>query len=82
MAKSLRHFVALSVLLAAELLQVSGDAVISTSKILTDNSKNSLTKMLWNSVTCFGGRENSEALQNRFIAYVVITQKPKSQSLD
>ena len=84
LAKSLRHSVALSVLLAAELQQIRRDAVISTSKILTDTSKDILRKIPLVSATLFGGKikdiykENSEATQNKFIANAANAQKPKA----
>ena len=56
LAKSIRHSVGLSVLIAAELTQVRKEAVIGTSKILTEESKDSLRKILVLSHPLFGGK--------------------------
>ena len=88
LAKSLCHFVALSVLLAVELQQIRRDAVIITSRTLTDSSKDSLRKIPLDSTSLFGWKikevykENSEALQNKFIANAANVRKPNGQSSD
>ena len=78
----------LSALIAAELTQIRKEAVISTSKILTEESKDLLRKIPLLSQSLFGGKvreiykENFEQQQNSFIAQSAVPMKSKTQSLD
>ena len=88
LAKSVRHSVGLSALIAAKLTQIRQEAVISTSIILTEESKDSHRKIPLLSQPLFGGKikevykENSEQQQNSFVAHSAMSMKSKTQSLD
>ena len=87
LAKSICHSVGLSVPIAAELTQIRKEAVITTSKILTEESKDSLKKIPLLSQLLFGGKvreiyKNSEQQQNSFIAQSAVSVKSKTQSSD
>ena len=84
-AKSLCHSVALSVLLAMDLQQVRRNVEISTSKTLTDLSKDNLKKVPVGFDTPEEKskeiyKENFETEQRRFLAQAAAAQKPLNQS--
>ena len=74
LAKSLKHATAMSTILATEIFQARGDAVLATSKILLDNTNHELRNSPKNSKTLFGNKikevakGNFEAQQQRFLA--------------
>ena len=73
-AKSIKHATAMSTILATEIFQARRDAVLTTSKILLENSNFKLRNAPINSKTLFGNRikevakGNFEAQQQRFLA--------------
>ena len=73
-AKSIKHAMAMSTILATEIFQARRDVVLATSKILLDNSNHELQNVLINSETLFGNKirevakGNFQAQQQRFLA--------------
>ena len=73
-AKSIRHSVAMSTILAMDLFQARREAAIATSKLLLDNSGYELRNAPINARSLFGNKikevskSNYKAQQQRFIA--------------
>ena len=73
-AKSIKHAMAMSTILATEIFQGRRDAVLATSKLLLENSNYELRNAPINSKTLFGNKikevakGNFEAQQQRFLA--------------
>ena len=73
-AKSIRHSVAMSTILATEIFQAIRHATIATSKLLVENSSYELRNAPINSTSLFGNKikevakSNFEVQQQRFLA--------------
>ena len=73
-AKSIRHSVAMSTILATELFQARHDTAVATSKLLLDNSGYELRNAPINAKSLFGNKikevskSNYEAQQQRYLA--------------
>ena len=73
-AKSIKHAMAMSTILATDIFQARCDVVLATSKILLDNSNHESRNVPINSTTLFGNKikevakSNFEAQQQRFLA--------------
>ena len=73
-AKSIKHTMAMSTILATEIFQARHDTLLAMSKLLLDNSNRKLRNTPINSKTLFGNeikevaKGNFEAQQQRFLA--------------
>ena len=84
-AKSIKHAMAMSTILAREIFRARRDAVLAMSKFLLDNSNHELRNAPINSKTLFGNKikevakGNFEAQQQRFLATSTVATTMQQQ---